>query len=164
MIPPPAKLSRQTVETARLAVAGGATLREVADRLGVNYEALRKRSQRGGWMTAQRVAKATQQEATELATKLHATSRMERAARYEEFLSTAAERFARKAAELDAEELIAQAGGIEKIDRVARRTLGLDKEKPDANAINIAILGNIDSLSNSEPLTVEDATDDGGTT
>lgn len=164
MIPPPAKLSRQTVETARLAVAGGATLREVADRLGVNYEALKKRSQRGGWLTPQRVARATEQKATELATKLHATSRAERASRYEEYLSAAAERFARKAAELDAEELIAKAGGIERIDRLARRTLGLDKEKPDANAINIAILGNIESLSTPEPLTVEDASDDGGTT
>jgi hypothetical protein len=158
MITPPAKLSREIVETARLAVAGGATVREVADRLGVSYEALRKRSQRGGWLTPQRVARATEQRATELATGLHATSRAERASKYEAYLATAAEKFAQRAAELDGEALIAKAGGIEKLDRVARRTLGLD-ERQDANSINIALLG---SYSEHLTPTLEDVHDDGG--
>jgi transposase-like protein len=158
MITPPAKLSREIVETARLAVAGGATVREVADRLGVSYEALRKRSQRGGWLTPQRVARATEQRATERATELHATSRAERASKYEEYLAIASEKFAQRTAELDGEELIKKAGGIERLDRVARRTLGLD-ERADANVVNIALLGNYtDHLTP----TLEDGHNDGG--
>jgi uncharacterized protein YjcR len=164
MIAPPIKLSREIVETARLAVAGGATVREVADRLGVSYEALRKRSQRAGWLTPQRVARATEQRATERATELHATSRVERGARYEQLLGTAAERFAQRAAELDAEELIQKAGGIEKLDRVARRTLGLDTDKPDPNQINIALLGSYSDEDFPRPLTpILEAHDDGTT-
>lgn len=142
MIQPPAKLSREIVETARLAVAGGATIREVADRLGVSYEGLRKRSLRGGWLTPQRVARATEQRATERATELHATSRAERGAHYEERLGTAAMTFAEKAAAMSPDELLASAGSLEKLDRIGRRTLRLDGEREDKNAINIALLGN----------------------
>lgn len=145
------------METARLAVAGGSTVRETAARLGVNYEALRKRALRGKWVSPRRVARAAEQRITEHATRITAESRAERGARYEQFLGTAAERFARRAAELDAEELIAKAGGIEKLDRVARRTLGLDADKPDHNQVNLAILGHIDIT----PATYETSTTEG---
>jgi len=145
MIPRPIKLSPETVQTARLAVAGGATVREVADSLGVSYETLRKRSQRGGWLTPQRVAKATEQRVTQRATEVSAASIMERGQSYERHLATAAEKFALKAAAMDPEELLNRAGSLERLDRIGRRTFRLDGEREDKNAVNIAILGSLGS-------------------
>jgi hypothetical protein len=89
---------------------------------------------------------------------------VERGARYEELLSVAAERFAQRAAELDAETLISKAAGIERMDKVSRRTLGLDADKPDANLVNIQLLGSYSDEDFPRPLTPTlEAYDDGTT-
>lgn len=135
------RLPPETVQAARLAVAGGATVREAADKLGVNYEALRKRALRERWVCPQRVAREAEKRITEHATRITAESRAERGARYEAHIATAAEKFAAKAAEMDADELLTRAGSVEKLDRVGRKVFGLDADKADGNAINLAILG-----------------------
>jgi transposase-like protein len=137
-----AKLSRDVVEAARRAVESGITIADTARHLGVDYEALKKRAHRGGWLTPRTIQRATAARITEQATDIVAASRAERASRYEEKLSTAAERFADKAAGMAADELIARARAIETLDKVSRRALGLDVPA-EGNNVNIALLSQI---------------------
>ena len=80
---------------------------------------------------------------------------MERGASYERHLATAAEKFALKAAAMDAEELLNRAGSVERLDKVGRRVFRLDREKDDLNQVNIAILGSIGSPTDYETSTME---------
>ena len=149
----PVKLDPEKLAAAKLVVASGATIRETAERLGLNYEATRKRAFREGWVSGQRITREADRLVTQQATQVAASSRVERGARYEELLSVAAERFAQRAAELDAETLISKAAGIERMDKVSRRTLGLDADKPDANLVNIQLLGSYSDEDFPRPLT-----------
>lgn len=142
MKPERTKLPREAVEAARLAVAGGLTIAEAARHLGLDYEALKKRATRGRWLTSRTVQRAAESRITQRATEITAASRAERASRYEENLSAAAERFADRAARMAADDLLARARAIETLDKVARRALGIDTAA-EANAVNIAILSEV---------------------
>jgi transposase-like protein len=162
MTRPPVKLDPEKLAAAKLIVASGATIKETTDRLGIDYQATKKRAWREGWPSGKRIAREADKLVTQQATQVAASSRVERGQRYEQLLSMAAERFAQRAAELDAETLITKAAGIERMDKVSRRTLGLDGDKPDPNQVNIALLGSYSDLPFEKPITVE-AHDDGTT-
>lgn len=160
----PVKLDPEKLAAAKLVVASGATIKETAERLGLDYEATKKRAWREGWVSGQRIAREAEKQITQQATQVATSSRVERGQRYEELLSVAAERFAQRAAELDAETLISRAAAIERMDKVSRRTLGLDAEKPDPNQINIALLGSYSDEDFPRPLTPTLEAHDDGTT
>lgn len=52
---PASPLTHDEVEQIKIAVESGLTIKEAADKFGVDYEALRKRSQREKWVTIQRM-------------------------------------------------------------------------------------------------------------
>ncbi len=143
MTPYPIKLDPERLATAKLLVASGTSIKEAADRVGLNYEATKKAAWRQNWPSAIRVAREVDRRVTQRATEVSAASIMERGQSYERHLATAAEKFAVKAAAMDPEELLNRAGSLERLDRIGRRTFRLDGEREDKNAVNIAILGHI---------------------
>jgi transposase-like protein len=151
----PVKLDPEKLAAARLVVASGATIRETAERLGLSYEATRKRAFREGWVSGQRIAREAEKKITQQATQVATSSRVERGERYTALLAQAAERFAQRAAELDPETLISKAAGIERMDKVSRRTLGLDTDNADVNAVNIALLGTYSDLPSERSKRIE---------
>jgi hypothetical protein len=143
MNPYPTKVDPEKLATAKLLVASGTSIKEAADRVGLNYEATKKAAWRQNWPSATRVAREVDRRVTQRATEASAASIMERGQSYERHLATAAEKFAVKAAAMDPEELLNRAGSLERLDRIGRRTFRLDGEREDKNAVNIAILGNL---------------------
>jgi hypothetical protein len=143
LTPYPIKLDPERLATAKLLVASGTSIKEAADRVGLNYEATKKAAWRQNWPSAIRVAREVDRRVTQRATEVSAASIMERGQSYERHLATAAEKFAVKAAAMDPEELLNRAGSLERLDRIGRRTFRLDGEREDKNAVNIAILGHI---------------------
>lgn len=164
MTPYPTKLDPERLATAKLLVASGTSIKEAAERVGLNYEATKKAAWRQNWPSAIRVAREVDRRVTQRATEVSAASIMERGQSYERHLATAAEKFALKAAAMDPEELLNRAGSLERLDRIGRRTFRLDGEREDKNAVNIAILGSLDYPGSYKPVTVEDANNDGRTT
>ncbi len=155
MTPYPIKLDSERLATAKLLVASGTSIREAADRVGLNYAAVRKSAWRQNWPSATRVAREVDRRVAQRATEVSAASLMERGQSYERHLATAAEKFAAKAAEMDPEELFNRAGSLERLDRIGRRTFRLDGERGDKNAVNIAILGSIGSPAEHEQPAME---------
>jgi len=145
MTPYPIKLDPERLATAKLLVASGTSIKEAADRVGLNYEATKKAAWRQNWPSAIRVAREVDRRITQRATEVSAASIMERGQSYERHLATAVEKFALKAAAMDPEELLNRAGSLERLDRIGRRTFRLDGEREDKNAVNIAILGSLGS-------------------
>ena len=138
-------LDNEAVQAARLAVAAGLTIREAAEKLGVSYEALKRRASREKWLHQKRAAKVADKKIIERATEITADSLADQAREYQRRLSNVAARFAASAEQMDSDELLKAARAIETLDRVSRRTLGLDdQEKPNPNAVNWAILGDFD--------------------
>jgi hypothetical protein len=142
-------LDPHAVAAAKLAVAGGSTIKSAADRFGLSFEALRKRAQREKWPSAARVNREAERIITTRATEALAEPIAENASRYTENLSRAGVRFSETVAGLDGQELLKRSRDIAALDGVARKALGLDQEKPNANAINIAVLGDL-GISDSE--------------
>ena len=163
MTPYPTKLDPERLATAKLLVASGTSIKEAADRVGLNYEATKKAAWRQNWPSAIRVAREVDRRITQRATDFSATSIMERGQSYERHLATAAEKFAVKAAAMDPEELLNRAGSLERLDRIGRRTFRLDGEREDKNAVNIAILGSLGNSPTYPDPTMEAQTYDGRT-
>jgi len=143
-------LDPKKVETAKLTVAMGSTVKEAAESLGLPYEAIRKRAQREKWPSSSRVNREAEKIITAQTTTALAESVAERGSRYEENISQAGLRMSETVARLDGTELLKRSRDIAALDSVARKALGLDKAEQDRNAINIAILGEFDP-STSEP-------------
>lgn len=127
----PTRIPPETLTAARAAVASGLTVKEAAERLSVSYAALKKRASREKWLTVGRVrqeaARATVA-ANTAALEAVAGSLQDRGQRYVLKLAQAAERFADRAADLDADALMDRARAVETLDRVARRTFGLSDD------------------------------------
>lgn len=139
----PVKLDHERLATARLLVATGASIREAADRVGLDYGATRKRAWREAWPSSTRVAREVDRRVTQRATDVAATTLAERGAVYEQNIARVAAKFAVRAAAMDPEELLTRAGSVERLDKVGRRVFRLDREKEDMNQVNIQILGNL---------------------
>ena len=138
-------LDNETLQAARLLIASGFTIPEAARKLGVSYEALKRRASREKWLHPKRAAKAADKKIIERATEITADSLADQAREYQRRLSNVAARFSASAEQMDSDELLKAARAIETLDRVSRRTLGLDdQEKPNPNAVNWAILGDFD--------------------
>jgi hypothetical protein len=138
-------LDNEAVQAARLLIASGFTIGEAANKLGVSYEALKRRHSREKWLNPKRAAKAADKKIIERATEITADSLADQAREYQRRLSNVAARFSASAEQMDSDELLKAARAIETLDRVSRRTLGLDdQEKPNPNAVNWAILGDFD--------------------
>jgi hypothetical protein len=164
MTPLPVKLDPERLATAKLLVASGTSIKEAADRVGLNYEATKKAAWRQNWPSATRVAREVDRRVAQRATEVSATSLMERGAVYEQNIAQVATKFAAKASGMDAEELFNRAGALERLDRIGRRTFRLDGEREDKNAVNIAILGNIGNSPSYPDPTMEAQTYDDGNT
>lgn len=137
-------LDSHSVAAAKLAIAGGSTIKAAADRFGLSFEALRKRAQREKWPSVARVNREADRIITKRVTEALAEPVAEKAARYTENISKAGLRMSETVAGLDGSELLKRSRDIAALDSVARKALGLDKEATNANAINIALLGDVE--------------------
>ena len=142
-------LDPKKVEAAKLAVAMGSTVREQADFHGLPYEGLRKRAQREKWPSSARVNREAEKIITAKATTALAESIAERGSRYVENVQTAGLKVSEYVSGLDGEEILKKSRDLAAMDTVARKSFGLDLEPANANAINIAVLGEV-SLNSSE--------------
>jgi hypothetical protein len=141
-------LHPDSLQSARLAVAGGLTVREAAEKCGLDYEATRKRAQREGWLNTARAQREAEKRITAQALEVVAESLAERGKRYEGSMANAAEKFASLVEKLPPDQLLKSARSIESLDKVSRRTFRLDAEteKANANAVSWAVLGYLDAV------------------
>ena len=142
-------LDPKKVETAKLTVAMGSTVKETAESLGLPYEALRKRAQREKWPSSSRVNREAEKIIIAKATTAVAESIAERGSRYVENIQTAGLKASEYLSGLPGEEILKKSASVAAIDGVTRKSFGLDKAEQDRNAINIAVLGDI-GLNSSE--------------
>jgi hypothetical protein len=142
-------LDPKKVETAKLTIAMGSTVKETAESLGLPYEALRKRAQRENWPSSSRVNREAEKIITTKATTALAESIAERGSRYVDNVQTAGLKVSEYVSRLDGEEILKKSRDLAAMDTVARKSFGLDVEPTNANAINIAVLGEV-SLNSSE--------------
>ena len=141
-------LPPESLQSVRLAVAGGLTVREAAERCGLDYEATRKPAQREGWLNNARAQREAEKRITAQALEVVAESLAERGKRYERNMANTAEKFASLVEKLPLDQLLKSARSIESLDKVSRRTFRLDAEteKANANAVNCAVLGYLEAI------------------
>lgn len=134
----PTPLDPLRLASAREAVVAGLTVREAAQRFGLNYEAVKRRASREKWPTTARIREAANQSRrgiTEAATQAVVASMNARGQRYLGKLANASERFAALAEDMSAEDLLSRARSIETLDKVARRTFGMNDESTQQTTI-----------------------------
>ena len=73
-----AKLPPEVMAAAQRAIESGVPIVDTASHLGVSVELLKKRAQRGGWLTRRKIERATESRITAQATEVVAKSRAER--------------------------------------------------------------------------------------
>ena len=81
-----------------------------------------------------------------------ALTMQERGQRYTERMAGVSERFLPHLETLPPGEILERARNIEQLDRVARRTFGVDNQPPQGGLINLAILTNQAVIVESKPL------------
>jgi hypothetical protein len=141
-------LPPESLQSVRLAVAGGLTVKEAAEKCGLDYEATRKRAQREGWLNNARATREAEKRITAQALEVVAESLAERGTRYERSMANTAEKFASFVEKLPPDQLLKSARSIESLDKVSRRTFRLDaeSEKANANAVNWQVLSHLESI------------------
>lgn len=133
-------------EQIKTAHASGIALREIARNMGIPEGTVLARAKREGWTQQIQSAKALAKREDALnATPVEAVamSLQKRAERHIERMAGVSERAVDHIETMDGPEILNSVDKIEKLDRVARRTLGISDAKEDQThcAINIAILG-----------------------
>ena len=160
------QIPHSTWREIQTAYTGGIPLREVARKMGIAPGTILSRAKRDNW--TQQAAIAKLQERPELARDLLtpssnittsqavAVTMRERADHYIKRMAGVGERVLPHLEGLTPQELLDESDKIDRIDRVARRTFGLDKQMGDAPIINLNLLSmGLDAFTHSHPKTIE---------
>ena len=146
------RLSRQEWEQLKAAYAAGAGLRELARNMGIPAGTVLARAKREGW--TQQIAQAKLIERPELAQEIArpdainaitpmqsaAITMQQRGRRYAERMAGVSEKVVPHLESMEPGDILESARNIEQLDRVARRTYGLDDQKPTSSVINLELL------------------------
>jgi len=140
-------LDQRQLEAAKLAYAvGNLSIKEACSKFNLPYESARKAFQRSQVVSPVRVKRESERAIHQQVTEVLAAPIADRATRYIENLSKAGERFSEVIAGYDGETLVKKSRDIAAMDAVSRKALGIDREREDRNAVNIAVLGDISTL------------------
>jgi hypothetical protein len=145
------RLDSEKKAIAERLVTAGHTVKEAADQTGLDYGSLRKAAYRERWAAPSRVAREIARTLPGKVTEVLVADGIDQKARYVQRMADGvADRISLAVGAMDTDTLLRRSREIETLDRVSRRTLQLDDQKPDdKNAINIMILGD-PSISDSE--------------
>ncbi len=138
------RLPESTWREIRTAHASGCPLRELARNMGIPAGTILARSKRENWTRRNAEAKAlvpaSPAGAAITAMQSAAMSLEARAQRHCERIAGVTERGVDHVEGMDGATILDRVGDLEKLDRVARRTFGLDKGERQTGAINIALI------------------------
>ena len=134
-------------EQIKTAYASGIGLREIARNTGIPAGTVLSRAKREGWtrgiQSAKALAKREDSAPAVTAAEAVAVTMAQRGERHVERMAGVSERGVDHVETMDGHQILARVDQIEKLDKVARRTFGLDETGHDSNnlLVNIAILG-----------------------
>jgi hypothetical protein len=140
------RISSECWEQIKTAYASGLGLREIARNMGIPEGTVLARAKREGWTREIQNAKALakREDASPAVTPVQAVaaSMQQRGERHVERMAGVSERGVDHIETLPGPEILRSIDGIEKLDKVARRSFGISdvKEDPTHWAVNIAIV------------------------
>src|SRR5262245_46100936 len=139
------KITTEIWEQVKTAFASGIALREIARKMGISPGTILSRAKREGWTRQVQSAKALSKRKDAPAVspvEAAAMSLHQRGERHVERMAGVSERGVDHVETMDGPEILNSVDQIEKLDKVARRTFGLnDDDAHNPNAIiNIAML------------------------
>ena len=129
----------------QLAYLGGETTRSLAEKHGIKESTIRSKASRQKWRHPPRVAASTEVGALALQAAHNVWAQRKDQVKESEF--TIAERIMEHAASMPEDQLVNKADKIKIGVDMGRRSVGLDQEDKNKNAVNIAILGEVDERS-----------------
>jgi hypothetical protein len=134
------RISSERWEQIKTAHASGIGLREIARNMSIPEGTVLARAQREGWSQQIQSAKALAKREDGLAVtpvEAAAMSMRERAERHVERMAGISERGVDHIETMDGPEILNSIDRIEKADKVARRTFGLDEIRPCGIQVNV---------------------------
>jgi hypothetical protein len=154
------RISADIWEQIKTAYASGVGLRELARQMNIPAGTILARAKREGWTRQIQNAKALVKREDALAAtpvEAVATSMRQRGERHAERMAGVSERGVDHIETMDGPEILNSVDRIEKLDKVARRTFGLDEIRPCGIQVNI-LSGNFADgpVFDTEPLTNPD--------
>jgi hypothetical protein len=151
-------IEKSTWTEIRTAYASGIGLREIARNMRIPEGTVLARAKREGWTREIQSAKALAKREDGLAAtpvEAVAMSMQQRGERHVKRMAGVSERGIDHVETMDGHQILARVDRIEKLDKVARRTFGLDEIRPCGIQVNI-LSGNFDGggpVFETEPLT-----------
>jgi hypothetical protein len=139
------RISPERWEQIKTAYASGIGLREIARNLGISEGTVLSRAKREGWTRQINNVKALTKRDTSTAVapfEAASASMQQRGERYVERMAGVSERAVDHIETMDGPEILNSVNQIEKLDKVARRTFGLDTENGNGGnvMVNVALL------------------------
>jgi uncharacterized protein YjcR len=139
------RLSKDTCDQIKAAYAAGIGLREIARKMNVPAGTVLARAKRERW--TQQIAAAKQAVALPQSNAIRplqsiAAVMQERGERYRERVASVSERVVGHVEAMDPDEILTRSSQFEKIDRIARRTFGLNEAPPSEGCLSLNILTN----------------------
>jgi hypothetical protein len=134
------KITHETWEQIKTAVAGGTGLREMARNMGIPEGTVLARAKREGWTHEIQSAKAlAKRQDAFVATPVEAVamSMQQRGERHLDRMAGVSERGVDHIETMDGPEILNSVDQIEKLDKVARRTFQLDDIQPGTITLNV---------------------------
>jgi hypothetical protein len=147
------KIPTETWEQVKTAFASGIGLREIARNMSIPAGTVLARAKREGWSHKIQSAKALakREDAAPAVSPLQAVamSIQQRGERHIERMAGVSERGVDHIETLDGQQILSCVEKIEKLDKVARRTYGLDDVQPGTHiSLNVLSLGMLDEHGN----------------
>jgi hypothetical protein len=138
-------ITNETWEQIRTAYASGIGLRELAGNAGISEGTVLSHAKREGWTRQIQSAKALAKRDDALAAapvEAAAMSMQERAERHAQRMAGVSERGVDHVETMDGPEILKSADRIDKLDKIGRRTFGLDDAETQARntLVNVNIL------------------------
>jgi hypothetical protein len=138
------KITNELWEQIKTAVASGIGLREIARNMGISEGTVLSRAKREGWTQRIHSAKAlAKRNDGVVATPIEAVamSMQQRGERHVERLASVSERAVDHIETMNGPEILNSVDQIEKLDKVARRTFGLNDIPATGFTLNVLNLG-----------------------
>jgi hypothetical protein len=132
-------------EQIKTVYASGIGLREIARNMGLAQGTVLARAKREGWtrqiQEAKAVALSVQQSSAITPMQSAALSMRQRGQRHLERMAGVSEKVVSHVETLEADTVLDRVDDVEKLDRIARRTYGLDEDQRPVSPLNLNFLG-----------------------
>ena len=146
------RLSDLEWEQVKTAYASGIGLREIARKMNIPEGTVLARAKREGWtqqiQSAKALAKRDDNSTAVTPFEAVSASMQQRGERHIERMAGVSERAVDHVETMDGPEILNSVDQIEKLDKVARRTFGLNDIPPSGFSLNVLNMGNIQMGAN----------------